>query len=85
MLESIYIASNMTSLLDSCVSSSCLSFWFSFVNYVLVYRFAYVFLWLCLDVPVVHVVSLCVGHESHYTDSSTHWVAPQDTLGPLIL
>ena len=34
------------------------SFWFSFVDCVLVYRYAYVFVRLCLDVHVVHVVLL---------------------------
>ena len=61
------------------------SFWFSFVDCVLVYRYAYVFVWLCLDVHVVHVVLVRIGHDSRYAVSSTHWAAPQHTLGPPVL
>ena len=63
-------------------------FWFSFVNYVLVYSYAYVFVRLCLDVYVVHVVYvalLCIGHDSCYAVSSSHWVAPQHILGPPVV
>ena len=62
-----------------------ISFWFSFVDCVLVYRYAYVFVRLCLDVHVVHIVLLCIGHDSCYAISSTYRVAPQHTLGPLVL
>ena len=61
------------------------SFWFSFVDCVLVYRYAYVFVRLCLDVHVVHVVLVRIGHDSRYAVSSTHWAAPQHTLGPPVL
>ena len=61
------------------------SFWFSFVDCVLVYRYTYVFVRLCFDVHVVHVVLLCIRHDSCYAVSSTHWVAPQHTLGPPVL
>ena len=61
------------------------SFWFSFVDCVLVYRYAYVFVRLCLDVHVVGAVVVRIGHDSHYAVSSTHWVAPQHTLGPPVL
>ena len=63
----------------------CVSFWFSFIQYVLVYISAYVFIWLYLNVLVVYIVSLCIRYNSHYAVSSTHWVAPQDTLGSLVL
>ena len=62
-----------------------ISFWFSFVDCVLVYRYAYVFVRLCLDVHIVRVVLLRIGHDSHYAVSSTHWAAPQHTLGPPVL
>ena len=62
-----------------------ISFWFSFVDCVLVYRYAYVFVRLCLDVHVVRVVLLRIGHDSRYAVSSTHWAAPQHTLGPPVL
>ena len=52
------------------------SFWFSFVDCMLVYRYAYVFVQLCLDVHIIHVVLLCIGYDSCYAVSSTHWVAP---------
>ena len=61
------------------------SFWFSFVDCVLVYRYTYVFVRLCLDVHVVHVVLLHIEYDSCYVVSSTHWVAPQHTLGPPML
>ena len=38
------------------------SFWFSFVDFMLVYRHAYVFLRLYLDVHVVHIAFLCMLH-----------------------
>ena len=60
-------------------------FWFSFVDCVLVYRYAYVFVWLCLDMHVVCVVLLCIGYDSRYAVSSTHWAALQHTLGPPVL
>ena len=63
-----------------------ISFWFSFVDCVLVYRYAYVFVRLCLNVHVVCIVLLCIGHDSRYAVSSTHLaVAPQHTLGPPVL
>ena len=62
-----------------------ISFWFSFVDCVLVYRYAYMFVQLCLDVHVVHIVLLRIGHDSRYAVSSTHWAAPQHTLGPPVL
>ena len=61
------------------------SFWFYFVDCVLVYRYAYVFVQLCLDVYVVHVVLLHVRHDSWCAISSTHRVATQHTLGPPVL
>ena len=70
-----FVADNMASI----------SFWFSFVDCVLVYSYTYVFVQLCLDMHVAHVVLLCIGHDSYYAVSSTHWVAPQHTLGPLVI
>ena len=61
------------------------SFWFSFVDCVLVYRYTYVFVRLYLDMHVVCVVLVRIGHNSSYEVSSTHWVAPQYTLGPPVL
>ena len=61
------------------------SFWFYFVDLVLVYRYAYVFVRLCLDVHVVHVVLLRIRYDSCYAVSSTHWAAPQHTIGPPVL
>ena len=61
------------------------SFWFSFVDCMLVYRYAYVFVQLCLDVHFVHVVLVHIGYDSHYAVSSTHWAAPLHTLGPPVL
>ena len=58
-----------------------ISFWSSFIDCVLVCKYAYVFVRLYLDMHVMHIVLLCVRHDSHYAVSSTHWVAPQDTLG----
>ena len=52
---------------------------------MLVYRYAYVFVWLCLDLHVVRVVLVRIGHDSRYAVSSTHWAAPQHTLGPQVL
>ena len=75
-------------ILHHCISSvlSCnVSFWFSFADCVLVYKYAYVFVRLCLDVYVMRVVLLRIGHDSHYAVSSTHWAAPQHTLGPPVL
>ena len=60
-------------------------FWFSLVDCVLVCRYAYVFVRLCLDVYVVRVVLACIGHDSRYAVSRTHWAAPQHTLGPPVL
>ena len=62
-----------------------ISFWFSFVDCMLVHRHAYVFMLLYLDVHVVHVVLLHIGHDSCYAVSSTHWAVPQHTLGPPVL
>ena len=64
------------------VSVRCLlvSFLFSFVDCVLVYRYAYVIVRLCLDVHVMHIVLLRAEHDSRYAVSSTHQVAPQHTL-----
>ena len=42
------------------------SFWFSFVDCVLIYRYAYVFVQLYLDVHVLRVVLLRIGHDSRY-------------------
>ena len=64
---------------------SDVSFWFSFVDCVLVYRYAYVFVQLCLDMHVVHIVLVCIGHYSCYAVSSTHWTAPQHTMEPPVL
>ena len=47
--------------------------------------YAYVFVRLCLDVRVVRAVLVRIGHDSRYAVSSTHWVAPQHTLGPPVL
>ena len=52
------------------------SFWLSFVDYILVYRYAYVFVWLYLDVHVVHVVLLHVEHDSCSVVSSTYQLVP---------
>ena len=60
-------------------------FWFSFVNCMLVYRYAYVFVWLCLDVHIVCIVLVRIGYDSCYAISSTHWAAPQHTPGPPVL
>ena len=61
------------------------NFWFSFVDCMLVYRYAYMFVQLCIDVHVMHVVLLCIGHDSCYAVSNTHWVGPQYTLVLLVL
>ena len=37
---------------------------------------------LCLDMHVVHIVLLHIRHDSYDAVSSTHWVAPQHTMGP---
>ena len=67
------------------LSTNNVRFWFSFVDCALLYRYAYVFVWLCLDMHVMHVVLLYIGHGSCYAVSITHWVAPQHTLGPPVL
>ena len=59
------------------------SFCFSFVDFVIACFFF--FMWLCFDVHVLHVVLLYIGHDSCYAVSSTHWVVPHHTLGPLVL
>ena len=61
------------------------SFWFSFVDCVIVYGYAYVFVRLCLDVHVVHVVLLRIGYDSCYAVSITYWAVSQYTLGPPVL
>ena len=54
-----------------------ISFWFSFVDYVLVYSYAYVFVQLCLDVHVVHVVVLHIRHDSSY------WLHVMQSAAPI--
>ena len=61
------------------------SFWFSFVDCVLICSSIYVFVWLYLDVLVVYAISLHVGHGCCYAVSNTHWVATQHILEPLSL
>ena len=59
-----------------------ISFCFSFVDIVLVYMSANVFVCLYIDVLAVYLVSLSIRHNSWYAVSSTHKVLPKLTLGP---
>ena len=52
------------------------SFWFFYIDCILIYRSEYVFVLLCLDVLVAYIVSLQVRYDSCYAFSSTHRVAP---------
>ena len=45
----------------------------------------YLVMQLCLDIHVIHIVLFYIGHGSYCAISSTHWVAPQRTLGPPVL
>ena len=71
--------------LTYCILPLVLAFFLSFVDCVIIYRYAYVFVRLCLDVHVMHIVLLHIRYDSCYAVSSTHWVAPQHTLGPSVL
>ena len=41
------------------------------------------FVWLCLDMLAVYIVSLNVAHDSWYAISSTHWVAHSGTTSAM--
>ena len=57
------------------------SFWFLFIDCMLVYMSEYVFVWLYFNVLAVYIVLLYIRRDSCYTVSSTHWVATQHILG----